>query len=161
VKEIELLCGTKTLVDDDDYERLHHYNWRLNPAGYALRSTSINGKYATIRLHREIMGALKGEYVDHINGDVLDNRKSNLRICTNMQNAWNSGLSKSNTSGYKGVTWKKERGKWKAEIKKNYKPIFLGYFDNKHDAARMYNFWAKDMFGEYARLNVINEGETE
>jgi hypothetical protein len=78
-----------------------------------------------------------------------------------MQNAWNSGLSKSNTSGYKGVSWRKDRQKWKAEIKKNYKSISLGHFDNPHDAARMYNFWAIDMFGEYARLNVINEEETK
>jgi hypothetical protein len=157
VKEIELMCGAKTVVDDEDYDRLHQYNWRLNPAGYALRSSTLNGKYITIRLHREIMGACKGEYVDHVNGNPLDNRKSNLRICTNMENSWNSGLRKDSKSGYKGVTWKKERSKWKAEIKKNYKTMFLGYFDNPHDAARMYNFWAKDMFGEFARLNVIKE----
>jgi hypothetical protein len=112
-------------------------------------------------MHRVILDAQEGQIVDHKNGDRLDNRKENLRIANPSQNCWNSKLCTKNTSGYKGVTYVKKTGKWAAQIHLKNKKISLGSFESRHDAARMYNFWAIDLFGEFAKLNVINEGETK
>lgn len=156
-KEIKLLCGSVTLVDDEDYLEVNKYKWRISSTGYVVRGTSVNKRCKTLRLHRVLLIAQKGQVIDHINGEKLDNRKSNLRVVTTTQNAWNQKLRTDSTSGYKGVSWIKARSKWRVEIKKDYQGMHLGYFDNPHDAARMYNFWALDMFGEYARLNVITD----
>ena len=96
-------------------------------------------------------------HVDHINGNPLDNRKSNLRICTNAENQRNRGVNKNNTSGYKGVCWAKQNKKWKARIKHNGKLIHLGYYKDKEEAARAYDKKAKELHGEYAYLNFPDE----
>ncbi len=96
------------------------------------------------------------KYVDHINGNKLDNRDTNLRECTAIQNCSNRGTGKNNTSGYKGVTWDKSRNKWKASIKVNYKLRNLGRFISKRDAARAYNAAALELHGLFAKLNIIN-----
>lgn len=106
-------------------------------------------------LHRLIMNPRPDEYIDHINGDGLDNRKCNLRICTNSQNNANKGKQKNNKSGYKGVSWDKTRNKWKADIMVNKKTIYLGRFNVINDAARAYNNAAVKYFGEFARLNDV------
>jgi hypothetical protein len=158
VKEIPLTKGKTAIVDDEDYEELSKYNWRYHN-GYAARTTSrLSGKRTTVLMHRQILGDC-GE-IDHINGNKSDNRRSNLRIVTRIQNCANTPARNVNCLGYKGVSFDKRRGKYRARIGNCYEKIWLGYFDNPHDAARMYNFWARDLFGEYARLNVINEGET-
>jgi hypothetical protein len=161
VKKIPLTKGYYAIVDDDDYERVSQFKWTYSK-GYAVRSVKDEqGRWVHQLLHRFILNAPEELKVDHINGNALDNRKSNLRLCTQKDNSRNSKKPKNNTSGYKGVTYDRRKKKWKAQIKVNYKNIFLGHFDSKHDAARMYNFWAKDLFGEYARLNVIREDEEE
>lgn len=146
---------TTVLLDKDDYEKHCDRAWHLNQNGYISRNIWVDGKFVHQRLHRVIMGEPEGLEVDHINGDKMDNRKSNLRISTRSQNARNRPRYKSNKSGYKGVY--ERNGKYQSQIRNNGKLIQLGTFDNRHDAARMYNFWAKDLFGEYARLNVIKE----
>lgn len=157
-KQIRISDGSFVTVDDDDYEILMERKWQQNGNGYAVRGVHIGGrKYKKIIMHRFIMKAEKGEFVDHINGDKSDNRKENLRIATSQQNSMNIGLRTNNKSGYKGVRYEARRGKWKAEIKKDYRNIFLGYFDNKHDAARAYNEGAKKYHGEFASLNIIKE----
>jgi hypothetical protein len=112
-------------------------------------------------LARYIMNCPKGMVVDHINGNRLDNRKSNLRICTQFQNTKNRFKSRSNKSGYKGVSFFKAKyplkKPWVAEIVYNYKRISLGYFYTKEDAAKAYNKKAIELFGEFAKLNVIKE----
>lgn len=162
VKEIKLggkhSNGSVTLVDDDDFTAFSSFNWVLSYNGYAIRYLTVDGKSISIALHREIAKTPKGLEVDHINGNRLDNTKSNLRNTTHAENLRNQRRTKINTtSKYKGVSWISEKKKWRVEIKKNYKSKHLGYFDNEHDAARMYNFWATDLFGEYAHLNVIKE----
>lgn len=108
-------------------------------------------------MHRELIEVPEGFVIDHKNGDTLDNRKSNLRACKQSENAKNQTKKRSdNTSGYKGVTWWKRDGNWKAQLYVDGKNINLGYFDCKHEAAMMYNFWAKDIFGEFASLNKLN-----
>lgn len=89
-----------------------------------------------IELHRWIMGEPNGEIVDHINGDTLDNRKSNLRITTNGSNIRKGKIRTNNKSGITGVRFRKERNRWVASIKVNYKKINLGSFKNKEDAIK-------------------------
>ena len=105
------------------------------------------------RLHHVILNTKN--LTDHINGNPLDNRKNNLRICSVNQNARNSKRPINNTSGFKGVTWHIHVKKWKATIGVNSQNIHLGYFDNKIEAARAYNQAAKKYHGEFARFNRI------
>nr|WP_243767389.1 HNH endonuclease [Paenibacillus agricola] len=106
-------------------------------------------------MHRVITDAPKGYFVDHIDGNPLNNQRHNLRLCTNAQNCRNRGAPKGNTSGFKGVTWNTWNGKWQAQIGKDYKRYHAGYFESPSEAARAYNAKATELFGEYARLNVI------
>jgi len=101
-----------------------------------------------VRLHRLIAGAVeKDQKVDHINGNTLDNRRSNLRICSNSENLRNRGKNINNTSGYKGVS--KRRNKWAAQVKHNYKTIFLGLFDTPEEAHEAYKRAADKLHLEY------------
>jgi len=157
VREVELTQGKVALIDDEDFELVSQYNWKFSNRGYAARNYWIDGKSKTLLMHRLIMSPPEGVFIDHINGDTLDNRKQNLRLVRNQQNCCNQKLGLRNKSGYKGVYQSKGRKKWTASLKTKGKTYYLGDFESKHDAARMYNFWAHDMFGEYARLNVIKE----
>ena len=151
------------LVDDVDYERLKGYKWCLYNGKYAARNTSKaerqEGAPTIVYMHREVMSAVFSKHtVDHINGAGLDNRKENLRLCTQGQNNLNRPARADNQCGYRGVREKKGRSKpWEARIQLGENRYHLGHFDNPHDAARMYNFWAIDLYGEFACLNVIKE----
>lgn len=153
MKTIKLNKGYETIVDDDVYEWASKNKWKYNQ-GYVIRSKWPNSSY---RLHRLIMNASKGIYVDHIDGNPLNNLRSNLRLCSNAENGRNQKLHKNNTSGYKGVHWSKLNKKWKVEIKINYKNKFIGLYNTKEDAAKAYNEAALKYFGEFARLNKIGE----
>ena len=152
MKKIKLTRGKYTLVDDDIFELLNKQKWCFLEAGshgYAERKE--NNKI--IRMHRQILKIENGNLVDHINGNGLDNRRENLRICNNKENSWNSKLSKKNTSGFKGVDYK---GKgWRVRIMVNYKYIYLGNFKNKIEAAEIYNRAAIKYFGNFAKLNLL------
>lgn len=102
-----------------------------------------------ILLHRLIMNAPKGLYIDHINGNKSDNRKCNLRFATAQQNQFNRKLGKDNTSGFKGVS-RRGKNSWEAGIKKDRKTTYLGCFSTPEDAHQAYINAAKEMFGEYA-----------
>lgn len=113
-----------------------------------------------ISLHRYITNCPKGMVVDHINGNTLDNRKENLRICTNKENAYNQKKHKGNRhSKYKGVTFRKElKSKpWEAMIYKDYKSKRLGYFATEIEAAKAYNMAAAEAYGQFAKLNEIED----
>jgi len=90
--------------------------------------------------------------LDHINGDPDDNRISNLRLATHSQNNANRRLMATSTSGHKGVSWIKRKGKWRAGIQKDGRAIHLGYFEDLDDAARAYEVAATQIFGQFARL---------
>ena len=141
--------GKSFLIDDDDYERFKNFNWRYE------KSPNGSGGYvvAIIKMHRLVTNAKKGEEIDHINHDKLDNRKENLRKVTHSENCQNRPLNKRNKSGYKGVHWFKNEKKWSARLGVNGKRIFLGYFDNKKDAAKAYDIAAKKHFGSLAFTN--------
>lgn len=143
---------TEFLIDLEDLEKIKTSWWNYG--------TIHNGKIYVknkdcVYVHRFVMNAKKGEQIDHINGNTLDNRKRNLRFCTNSQNASNKEKQINNTSGYKGVCYDKAKNKWKAQIAKHNKNYFIGLFDNKEQAAIAYNKKAIELHGEFARLNII------
>lgn len=158
-----------TFVDDEDYDRLSQHNWYVSGKAellYAIRQRrdpSIKNprgqsKQVTILMHREIMNAPDGYMVDHKNMDTLYNLKSNLRICTHAQNARNQKISSRNTSGFKGVSWDRLHKKWRAGICYGNEIIFLSYHTCLIKAARAYDTKAKELFGEFARLNFPEHG---
>lgn len=130
----------ETLVDDDDYKILQDIGgkWciskKRNSLVYFQKRLPGNN---LIELHRFIMKNPKGKYVDHINGNTLDNRKANLRVCSNAANLRNqTHIRPNNTSGYTGVYFDVNRKKWAAEIKVNYVKKSLGRFTNIEDAIK-------------------------
>jgi hypothetical protein len=160
-KEIPLTQGKFAIVDDDDYERVSQFKWCYDKKGYAVRGVTINGKHTTQSMHRFIMNCPPGYEVDHKNGNGLDNRKENLRICTKAENVRNNYGRSHNTSGYKGVYWHKKAKKWAAQLTTKGKNYHLGLYDNKEDAARAYNKKALELFGEFARINVIKGDDSD
>ena len=96
-------------------------------------------------------GAWPDKSIDHIDGNRSNNRWANLRLCDQSQNNANSRIPKTNTSGYKGVTWDKKRRLWRAGAKHKQKFIFIGHYANKEDAHAAYCAKAKELFGEFAR----------
>ena len=140
------------IVDDEDYEELNKYNWSVLIGKrcknvYAMRSVN---KYP-VKMHIQLLGRKKGLEIDHINGNGLDNRKANLRFVTHAQNQFNS----TNYSGSKGVSFSKQKRRWRSYINIDNRQRFIGYFDNKKDAMLAYNQRALELFGDYARLNSI------
>ena len=151
---INLTQGHIAIVDDEDYERVNQYKW-CYCQGYAQRYINKGYKKRAIELmHRFINKTDEGLHTDHINGDGLDNRKINLRTCTASQNAMNSKTPKNNSSGFKGVYWRKDIEKWRAKIGVNRKTIHIGNYDSKIKAARAYNEAALKYHGEHAKLNM-------
>ncbi len=154
MKEIQLTKGKVALVDDEDFDWLNQWSWCYN-GKYAIRGFKINGKSHSVRMHRAIIDTPEGMLTDHVNGNKLDNRKENLRICSNSQNQCNRGVPQNSTSGYKGVTWAKNIRKWRAQININGNRRKLGSFDDVLDAARAYDKAAKENFGEFACVNGV------
>lgn len=137
------------LVDDEDFERVSGYNWFIMPNGYV--ATRI-GK-SKVYLHRFIMG-LTG--IDHKNNNKLDNQKNNLRKATKQQNNWNKPKYKTDTSSkFKGVSWCNRGNRWRSKIFHNGKAIYIGTHKDETEAAKAYNKRAKELFGEFAYLNVV------
>lgn len=149
-------CGTPIIVSRDDVEFLRQFKWRLLHAWTAYAQTTINGRVTT--MHQLLMNPPDGRYVDHVNGNGLDNRRSNLRLVTNQQNQANSTKRAAASSKHKGVSWSKTKKKWRAYICPNKKYIHLGYFTSEEDAASAYDRAAEQIFGEYARTNSPGTG---
>ena len=169
MKAIKLSAGFEALVDDEDFEYLSQFKWRVqkasknNRTNYGARSKWINGKKTGFYLHREIMArhlgwdALKGMTVDHIDGNGLNNSKSNLRVCPQSLNTQVRGLTRKNSSGFKGVTWHKGNKRWYAAITFNGKTHFLGVYRDKIVAAKAYDRAAIEFHGSKTHLNFPNE----
>lgn len=160
MKQIPLTQNKYAIVDDEDYISLSKHKWfsyRIQSEYFYAGRKNIGNSSRTIAMHRIIMNAPKGMDVDHINHDTLDNRKCNLRVCTHAQNLANSRIAKNNKSGYKGVSFNAKELRWRANIRVNNKPMLLGVFKSKLEAARVYNEAAKKYFGKFAVLNNISE----
>lgn len=153
--ELTLKNGKTCLFDEDDYELVSQYHWHVDGVGYARTNIWRDGrKYAAPRMHRLVMGVTDTSvHVDHINGNKLDNRKSNLRLCDRRQNLQNRTKQANNQSGYKGVVYDKARCRWKAEIGYNGKRKHLGRFDSAEEAYAAYCEAAVKYHGEFANLN--------
>lgn len=151
-KLISLTQGKFALVDVEDYEMVSQWKWYYRKDGYAARG-AYPGK--TILMHRVIINPPEDMKVDHINGECSDNRKSNLRICSNTENIRNRKKQVGTSSIYKGVTWSKTNKKWQSQIHTNKRTIFLGHFLSQEAAALAYNMAAIEHFKEFARLNII------
>jgi hypothetical protein len=133
-REIPLTQGQVALIDDEDFDLVAQYKWYAwwNPHTKSFYATTTirkpDGKWTTIYMHRLIMNAPKGKHVDHIFHLTLDNRKSELRLCTPSQNAHNSVKRTDNTSGFKGVCFDRRAQKWVAHIQTNGKQKHIGYY---------------------------------
>lgn len=147
----------KCLVDFYDLAVILKFGkWGVK-LGYATTGLLVDGKIKQIAMHRLILNARTGQMCDHINGDRLDNRRSNLRLVTYAENAMNRGKSGINRhSKFKGICFDKYSG-WKATIRPNGKYIHLGYYQDEKQAAKVYDKAAKKYFGKYARLNFPSE----
>ena len=147
----------QTQVSDEDLESVSQFNYHIDHAsnGY-LYVCRYGPKRKHVRLHRELMGFPTGD-VDHINGDTLDNRRTNLRVASrrglNVANQRTQSRPKS--SRFKGVAWDTQRGRWYAYIQVNQKTKSLGRHDDEVEAALAYNRAAVDLFGPFARLNDV------
>lgn len=153
VKKIPLTQGKFALVDDEDFEYLSQWKWHYQKdksSGYAKRKESSGKSYF---LHREVAKTPLGFITDHKNGNTLDNRRENLRICLNSQNQANR-KKRVGVSKYKGVS--KYRKKWRAGIKYMGKSFNLGSFDTEEEAAMAYNNMAAKIYGEFAYFNIID-----
>ena len=143
--ECLLKDGRTFIFDTDDYELIKNHTWYINSENYV--QSTVNNK--SLKLHRLIMKPDEKEYVDHINHDTLNNRKYNLRIVTNSENTQNRGTPSNNTSGVKGVIWKKKNNCWEARITHNGKRIHLGCFYDLEEAKKVRQKAEIEYFGEY------------
>lgn len=156
--------GLFAIIDEEDFDRVGHLAWcpHVQPhTTYARRTgrRSPDGRRQSARLHRMVLGITDPKIiVDHINGDGLDNRKANLRICTPTENMANRNQQARERSGYskfRGVTWHKGCRKWQVQITSGGKSHHVGLFGSEVDAAIAYNMAAIQLFGEFARLNEV------
>jgi hypothetical protein len=155
---IPLSKGKIALIDDQDADLVMPFKWYSSltkNTTYAIRGSSrVGGKQITILMHRVILDAPPGMFVDHRDGDGLNNCRDNLRLCTRSQNEMNKRIQ-GGTSRFKGVCWHGKREKWEARIGVNRKRTHLGYFTDETEAAMAYDVAARELFDEFARLNGV------
>jgi hypothetical protein len=158
IKKIPLTRGKVALVDADDYQRLIVHKWyavKGRYTFYAVRGAWKNKKMIRISMHREILGLNKGDgkISDHKDRDGLNNRKYNLRIVNYHLNAWNRKTRNDNASGFRGVSWHKQRKKWQVRISRDGIRIYCGIYPNLEEAAMVYDKKSIDIWGKDAILN--------
>ena len=162
MKKIRLTQGKFALVDDEDFDFLSQWKWCVDSKGYAKRTVclgKIDGKkkYRTLLMHRVLLNPGPDQEVDHRNRIRSDNRRINLRLCTQNQNHFNCEVpKKSGTSKYRGVIWCKRDKRWIAQLRFNRKHVLRKAFPTEVEAALAYNEAAKMYHGEFALLNEIN-----
>lgn len=140
------------LIDDDDYAPVSQFKWGVcggsKDGGYYAAHQDKHRK--NTYMHRLIIGDTNGLEVDHINRNRLDNRRSNLRLCTSHQNKLNMKLRIDNTTGYKGLRWRDDVKSWRVNVKIKGKEIQIGYFKNKKDAVRARKDAEAKYYGAFA-----------
>jgi hypothetical protein len=164
MKRIPLTQGKEALVDDQDYEYLMQWKWcwhwtARRTTTYARRDIGGRRHKSSVHMHRVIaerMGHLaQGRQIDHVDGNGLNNQRSNLRVATQSENGGNRGRNRNNKSGYKGVCWDATRQKWLAALKHRGRQVLHKRFDDPKEAARAYNDAALKHFGAFAFLNPV------
>lgn len=152
------------IVDDEDFDRISKHKWHIQSASmlYAVRkgARDEHGKRIRYQMHREVISAPRGIFVDHINGNTLDNRRCNLRFATTQQNAFNRKMTSANTTGSKGVYLCRATGRYYAQICVNGRGKHLGFFASISAASAAYDNAARANFGEFAKTNAtLNQAE--
>lgn len=168
MKIITLTKGKSTIIDDQDFEWLSEYKWRLNTTGYAGRTQYLGGgrkniKQRYLAMHRAILERygidIQDKQIDHKNQNKLDNRKENLRVATPSQNCINRFVKEKNTSGYKGVTRhlspRQINPTWIAQTKVKGKYVYFGTYKTREEAASAYNKGMQEHFGDFAIYNQL------
>lgn len=155
VRYIPLTKGKYAIIDAADYERVAKFKWCASGSGRRIYACRRQGP-RIVYLHCLLKNAPKGMVVDHKDGDPLNDRQSNLRICTQRQNTYNSP-PRGGTSQFKGVAWNRRARKWQARIQCDGRKFYLGLFRDEAEAARAYDRKAHELFGEYAYLNFPEE----
>lgn len=155
IKFIPLTKGKVAIVDAVDYGWLMQWNWyafeikrKSESLFYVVRSGSVNHRKRMVFMHRELTGE-NSEETDHRNHDTLDNRRSNLRPCTRSQNQANRLAQRSNTSGFKGVSWASQNKKWQAQTSVKGSHVHLGHYDTKEEAYEVYRAYRKSIHPEF------------
>lgn len=163
-KIIALTHGHETIISDEDYDMLSLHKWRAHfndPNVYAQAWIKVQNVWKTISLHSMILPPKLGYDVDHINGDSLDNRRSNLQYLLHKYNTQKRRTPSNNTSGYRGVTFHLATGKWLAQIRSDNKNYHLGVFTDKIEAAKAYDIAARKLLSKYATINFPDAQEYE
>jgi hypothetical protein len=168
VKSIPLSQGFVAIVDDVDFDALAGFTWlahRSRRTVYAHRwQYDANGARQRIIMHRVLLGAPSGVQVDHRNGDGLDNRRENLRLARNGENAINWQRTYPKSSRFRGVSWCRKSGVWIASIRArrtgNPNTVHLGTFTDEVEAAKAYDLAALQHHGDFAVLNFAKETQT-
>lgn len=151
-------------MDDEDFERLSRRKWYVGktPRGWSYVRTSGGPKKSKIYLHREIMRPPEGMTVDHINRDIFDNRKANLRICTQGENCRNrgkyGGRSKNVHKGVRVRTTKDGSKRYMVTVRLAGPPVYSATFKSEMAAVLAYDMAVKSWHGEFARCNLMSDG---
>ncbi len=138
------------LVDEEDLERVLKLKWHINTVGYVVSDQRKHKRGKYIRLHRFILQPNKNELIDHKNRNPLDNRKCNLRIADKSTNAMNREAQSNSSTGYKGITWDKQKKRWRTYASKKGKQYHLGFYKTIDEAIEGYNSRIEDIHGEWA-----------
>lgn len=145
--------GEEFYFDKGDLQFVTQHTWRIDKYGYVIASIrNRDGKSKKLRLHRCLMGVSDPSvFVDHIDGNPVNNKKSNLRCVSPEQNAQNHKISSANTTGFNGVYWNKRNKKWSAMICVKHKLKYLGYFNTMEDAIQARKSAEEKYYGDYVR----------
>ena len=144
--------GKTVIVDNNLYDYLNQWKWHLGTDGYPARMMRLNKGFKRVFLHRVVANTPEDKYTDHKNDNKLDARESNLRVCSSSENQVNKRSLKNE---FKGVSWCKRAKKWQVYIWIDGKNKNLGSFDDKKEAAKVYNKTVLKYRPEFGRLNII------
>jgi len=160
-RRIKLTRGQYAIVDPEDFERLHQFEWHCTSYGYACRKVPKKFRKSNERhayMHKELCPVPEGMVVDHVNRNKLDNRKANLRPATKQQNAWNGTFRRrTGKPRYGGIKWDKALKKWRVRLDINGRAESFGCYADEVEAAQAYDHLARKYRGEFAVLNFPEE----